>query len=56
MVMKKEYDFSKGEQGKFLRPGAKVSFGGRTQEFPKLGEPLPVQTPAPPSREHPRQG
>jgi hypothetical protein len=22
--MKKEYDFSKGEQGKFFRPGAKI--------------------------------
>jgi hypothetical protein len=24
--MKKEYDFSKGERGKFYRPGAKLNF------------------------------
>ena len=24
--MKREYDFSKGEQGKFFRPGAKIKF------------------------------
>ena len=25
MIMKKEYDFSKGERGKFYRPGIKIN-------------------------------
>ncbi|HEX3531059.1 MAG TPA: hypothetical protein VH988_28690 [Thermoanaerobaculia bacterium] len=54
--MKREYDFSKGEQGKFFRPGAKISFAGQPQVLPKAGELPPAQMPAQLSRERPQCG